>query len=715
MKSSLLIFTLMFSLVQDLLCQEKTISNDDEIFNEIRLKSIKRANPQKALYDGFINAIESDFYSNQTKSRLTANLFSYYLGSGSFFTFQNAFEQHSAILEKNSITYRFWNTISMECKEQFNAMYKSASALLQESEKSGDNQNISDAYRMLARAKMHLNEKDSSLLYANLALNFAKRSDSKRAVAKTFKDLSEIQAYFDMIGKSTSTLLKLNQEAERIKDYHLLCWSTMMIAERSFKVNSLNEARTYYRKALNIADKNGLELFKVRIYGGLAEIELSNNQLGAASLSIRKGYKYYNKQKESIFYLDFKLIHSKYLIEIDSLFEAEIILADNLEEYAKIKSSIGLGKTYHLIGRMHFNEKKWKKAQTSFNISKSILDKLPYSEYSSGNYKFLAQVFAEQNQFQKAFIHLNIFQKYIEDNSYLSGSKAINELTQMYSRELREYRIKEQERVINDQQKEKELLALKGEKQMSTIVLIIIILISTIVIVLFYLRQAKINQNTKEIEMSQALLRTQMNPHFIFNAMSVIQSSLYENNPSKSSKFLVSFSRLIRLILENSPKEFITLETEIEILEKYLKTQKLRFENRFDFQINVPEDLIFKKVLIPPMITQPFVENSIEHGQLNIIDNGNISIDFSEKDNMLYIEIIDNGVGRTESGKKKNSINEHKSMALDITNRRIEIINKKYKSKANISIGDLTAEKYTGTRVEILLPLLNENLNFDSE
>ena len=206
-----------------------------------------------------------------------------------------------------------------------------------------------------------------------------------------------------------------------------------------------------------------------------------------------------------------------------------------------------------------------------------------------------------------------------------------------------------------------------------------------------------------------------MNPHFIFNAMSVIQSSLYENNPSKSSKFLVSFSRLIRLILENSPKEFITLETEIEILEKYLKTQKLRFENRFDYQINVPEDLIFKKVLIPPMITQPFVENSIEHGQLNIIENGNISIDFSEKDNMLFIEIIDNGVGRAESGKKKNSMKEHKSMALDITNRRVEIINKKYKSKANISIGDLTDQKYTGTRVQIFLPLLNENLNFDSE
>ena len=89
----------------------------------------------------------------------------------------------------------------------------------------------------------------------------------------------------------------------------------------------------------------------------------------------------------------------------------------------------------------------------------------------------------------------------------------------MYSRELREYSIKEQERVIKDQEKEAELLLLKSEKQMSSIVLIIIILLSTIVIVLFYLMQLKINQNTKEVDMSQTLLRTQMNPHFIFNAM----------------------------------------------------------------------------------------------------------------------------------------------------------------------------------------------------
>ena len=314
-----------------------------------------------------------------------------------------------------------------------------------------------------------------------------------------------------------------------------------------------------------------------------------------------------------------------------------------------------------------------------------------------------------------AYDNLITYQDLMDKNSSLNSSKAINELTQMYSRELREYRIKEQERVIKDQEKEAELLALKSEKQMSSIVLIIIILISTIVIVLFYLRQLKINQTTKEVEMSQTLLRTQMNPHFIFNAMSVIQSSLYENNPAKSSKFLVSFSRLIRLILENSPKEFITLETEIEILEKYLKTQKLRFENRFEYHINAPEDLVFKKVLIPPMITQPFVENAIEHGQLNTIENGNITINFIEKENMLFVEVSDNGIGIQKSREKKSPMSEHKSMAMDITNQRVSILNKKYKSKARISISNLTNEKNSGTCVQIFLPLLTENINFESE
>ena len=101
-----------------------------------------------------------------------------------------------------------------------------------------------------------------------------------------------------------------------------------------------------------------------------------------------------------------------------------------------------------------------------------------------------------------------------------------------------------------------------------------------------------------------------MNPHFVFNAMSVIQSYIYENDPEQSSQFLVNFSRLMRLILENSPKEFIPIELEREILDKYLTAQKMRFEHRFEYELTVSDDLLFNKAMVSPMITQPFIENA---------------------------------------------------------------------------------------------------------
>jgi LytS/YehU family sensor histidine kinase len=167
------------------------------------------------------------------------------------------------------------------------------------------------------------------------------------------------------------------------------------------------------------------------------------------------------------------------------------------------------------------------------------------------------------------------------------------------------------------------------------------------------------------------------------------------------------------LILENSPKEFITIDIEKEILSKYLTTQKLRFEDRFNFVIDIDEELLFKRALIPPMITQPFIENSIEHGQLHTIERGVIKIHMKEDGGMLTIEITDNGVGRTKAGKiKKNKT--HKSMAIDITRERIEIMNKKYKGKGSLTIEDLDLTHKTGTRVIICLPIIYENTTFEA-
>ncbi len=166
----------------------------------------------------------------------------------------------------------------------------------------------------------------------------------------------------------------------------------------------------------------------------------------------------------------------------------------------------------------------------------------------------------------------------------------------------------------------------------------------------------------------------------------------------------------MRLILENSSKEFIAIQTEFDILDKYLSIQKLRFEERFEYTIKVDDELFEDDAEIPPMITQPFIENSIEHGRLHLIEDGFINIHFYKKAGMLKISIEDNGVGRKGAEANKKS-KDHKSMAMKITKDRIELLNKKYKTHGFMKIEDYNKEEGTGTKVLISIPYRVQNQN----
>ena len=166
----------------------------------------------------------------------------------------------------------------------------------------------------------------------------------------------------------------------------------------------------------------------------------------------------------------------------------------------------------------------------------------------------------------------------------------------------------------------------------------------------------------------------------------------------------------MRLILENSSKEFIPLTTEIDILNKYLETQKLRFGDRFEYEVSVNERLLDEEAVIPPMITQPFIENAIEHGQLHTINGGFIHVRFTKDEEMLHVMIEDNGIGRKGSRNNKKSA-EHKSMAMKITQDRINNLSYKYKILGRMEMEDYNKEEETGTLVNIYLPYRTEGTN----
>lgn len=219
----------------------------------------------------------------------------------------------------------------------------------------------------------------------------------------------------------------------------------------------------------------------------------------------------------------------------------------------------------------------------------------------------------------------------------------------------------------------------------------------------YYYRQKSIIQDQKNNLLKQHALSLQMNPHFIFNSLSSIQGYVLAEDSLKAAKYLSRFSRLIRGSLENSRKEFITLEEEIESLTLYVELESLRMKNELSFHVNL-NGLPAKEICIPPMLIQPHIENAIKHGLRQDIDSsGTVNISFTMKENLLYCSVDDNGVGinQTLAVEKR-----HKSTGTNVTRARLELLCSSFKIPFFFSVSDKQelGRVETGTIVEFLVP-----------
>lgn len=207
----------------------------------------------------------------------------------------------------------------------------------------------------------------------------------------------------------------------------------------------------------------------------------------------------------------------------------------------------------------------------------------------------------------------------------------------------------------------------------------------------------------------QKVLRSQMNPHFIFNSLNAIQSYVLKNDASKAVKYLNSFARLIRMILDSSRFDYITLAKEVSILEHYLVLQQLRFGDKFLYKLEVDNNLVAESLLIPAMLAQPFIENAIEHGLQHLETKGTVEISFMRKDEGIEFKVIDNGIGREASKKiQENNMQKGNSLSTQLFKERLFTFNKFSGKKITYKIIDLKDNNGSakGTMVVINLPLL---------
>ena len=387
------------------------------------------------------------------------------------------------------------------------------------------------------------------------------------------------------------------------------------------------------------------------------------------------------------------------------------------------------------LAELYYKKKEFEKAKVYLDkelvlspITDSLMHCINYSGVFLGmkqplnakkHIDYLILKYNSLNESDKALVAENIAAYFIQTNNAAMAEKylyeTVNNLQANYSSEkamfsedlTKKYELKEKEDKINVLHKDNETINAQLQLRnfwMLFIVVLLLALIGIIGIVVLKQKNKKIIYESKLSQMEDTLLRSQMEPHFVFNAMSSLQSLILDNRNEESANYLSKFARLLRLSLEHSRKKYVPYLEEKEAIDNYLQLQKLRFGELFTYNIdeNLSEDFDFS---IPPLMIQPFIENTIYHGFSNIDYQGKLEISFELNDQFLTCSIKDNGIGLY--AKSNHPVKNKSSLSTLITKERLQVLTQQ-KNIDNLLSIQSNENNEKGTVVVLKLPVILE-------
>ena len=387
----------------------------------------------------------------------------------------------------------------------------------------------------------------------------------------------------------------------------------------------------------------------------------------------------------------------------------EIQSLDATEE-EDISSPLTAQRQNYKIANAYVGQEKYKEAIPYLEKSISEADKKEDLLVQKDATRKLSEIYRDIGDFGKA---AESYERYVEvvDELYIKKEQEISQAAR-FSKEiaLKQNRIisLESERELNESRyqlafENQELIEKNNRVQkwiIGSLVLIALLFLLVAYTQFKSVRQQKYANNLLALK----TLRTQMNPHFIFNALNSVNSFIATNDERAANKYLSDFSQLMRSVLENSDEDFIPLAKEIELLELYVKLEHSRFQNKFDYSIKVDDALKLGEFVIPPMLLQPYVENAVWHGLRYKEEKGTLEIHFLQTDpETVKIIISDDGIGRKKSRELKTEHQKKQnSKGMGNIQKRISILNEMYKDRVDVTVENVY-ENEEGTRVVLIL------------
>ena len=394
-----------------------------------------------------------------------------------------------------------------------------------------------------------------------------------------------------------------------------------------------------------------------------------------------------------------------YYKSIGQTTEATSNFQQALVAFGKIGDKFGASDTYAFLGELAFDKKEYDAALQYTQQSLALARALNVMERIRDSELRLSEIYQATNRPAEALAHYRLFSAAKDSVSNFENIRNSVRAEMDFEFEKKQaFQKKEQEKreIVYQEQAKRHRL------QIVFISLFILLVFGILFLIYNRLQLKKTLTLQKELaEYEQKALHLQMNPHFVFNCLGSISSFIVQNGTDSAIKYLSKFSKLMRLTLEYSKESLIPIDKEIESLQNYLELEQLRFNQAFTFVINKSQD-IEDDAALPPLLLQPFVENAIIHGLIPKKESGHITIDFSVDQEALLCKIIDNGIGIDKSQElKENLVKVHKSMALDITRKRLEMMESYTSKTAQVNIVELKDShgNPAGTEVVLRLPM----------
>jgi len=537
----------------------------------------------------------------------------------------------------------------------------------------------------------------NALAYHKKALDIAVNSNNKKQLADCYNMVGVVYRRIDENSLALDMHLKAMNYAEEVGDTFNISVSLNGIGNVNLSLERYQAAIEYFKKSMAISRRTN-KLGQAINQNNIGEAYLKSGLYDTALIYFNRSLEM-NRQINSIVgqSICFNSIGDTYIAKnepqkaLSFLLKALTLTRETGDLIYVAVSLTRVGETYF---QLHDFDNAAKYLIEGYELSRRIgsryqaqdaAEHLAYLHEAQGDYKVALKYFKIRSLYKDTLIN--------EKNIY-----HVTTLETVFETEKQHNKINE----LNQRAAEQNLKISK-QKTFISVILLVVLLIG--VLLFLAIRQSQLKTKYNNLKHQQKLLRTQMNPHFIFNALSAIQVYILENDMERSSRFLADFAKLMRQVLRNSNYDYITLREEIDTLNYYIELQRLRFANPFHYNVEIDAGITPENMMIPPMLAQPFLENAIEHGLRPLVGEGTITLRFKKKGQNMVVEVEDNGIGIDQTVKNKD--NSHESMALKITLERLDIIKKDTGKPVFFEIIDrhFIDPNESGTRVRIEFPI----------